>query len=73
MAEEKTPEEIKAEMEKAADEAAKQLKKLPKEAVRVVAEWMKANVAAAGYKKLAKRLVATLPAAPKKAKTEEEG
>ncbi len=72
MAEEKTAEQIKAEMDKAAEEAAKQLKKLNKEAVKTVAEWMKANLATAGYKRLGKALVATLGSAKKTAKAEEE-
>ncbi len=81
MAEEKTAEQIKAEMDKAAEEAAKLLKKLDKAAeeaakllkkldkaaVKVVAEWMKANLATAGYKRLGKALVATLGTAKKTA------
>ncbi len=67
MPEEKTAEEIKAEMDKAAVEAAKQLKKLDKAAVKAVAEWMKANLSTAGYKRLGKALVATLPKATEKA------
>mgnify|MGYP001610696624 CR=1 FL=1 len=71
MPEERTPEEIKAAMDKAAEDAAKALKKLDKKAVEAVATWMKGFVSTAGYKRLGRVLTATI-AAPKKAAKSEE-
>jgi ribonuclease HI len=65
-----TPEEIKANMDAAAKDAEKELKKLDKAAVKVVAEWMKAHFTAAGYKRLSRLLVATV-SEPKAAKKED--
>jgi ribonuclease HI len=66
-----TPEEIKANMDKAAEEAGKELKKLDKAAVKVVATWMKTHFTAAGYKRLSRLLVATV-SEPKAAKKTED-
>jgi len=66
-----TPEEIKANMDKAAEEAAKELKKLDKAAVKVVATWMKTHFTQAGYKRLSRLLVATV-SEPKAAKKTED-
>jgi len=54
------PEAVKAAMDAAAAEAEKELKKLDKAAVKIVATWMKANFGKAGYKRLCRQLVATV-------------
>jgi hypothetical protein len=70
--EEKSREQIRQEMDAAAEVAAKELKKLPKDAVKAVATWMKAHKQAAGWKRLGKAIVATLPSAKKEADTKED-
>jgi hypothetical protein len=49
---------VKAGMDAAAKEAEKAMKDLDKEAVKVVANWMKAHFIKAGYKRLSRLLVA---------------
>jgi hypothetical protein len=66
--EEKSREQIKAEMDAAAEAAGKDLKKLPKEAVKAVAVWMAAHKQAAGFKRLGRLVVGTLPKAGKEEK-----
>ena len=70
MAEVKEQSEIAKEMDAAAEKAAKELGKLDKKAVALIAGWMKTNLATAGYKRLGRALVATQKTA-KPAKTEE--
>lgn len=60
MIEAKDKSQIAADMDAAAIEATKQLKAIPKEHVKPVAEWMKANFGKAGYKRLSKALIAAL-------------
>jgi ribonuclease HI len=67
-----TPEEIKANMDKAAEEAAKELKKLDKAAVKVVAAWMKTHFTQAGYKRLSRLLLVATVSEPKAAKKTED-
>lgn len=57
MPETQDAEAIKAKMDEAAKAAEKELKKLDKEAVKVVATWMKTHFTAAGYKRLSRLLV----------------
>lgn len=67
---ERTPEQqaIVDKMDAAAKDAEKELKKLDKGAVKVVADWMKANFVKAGYKRLSRLLVATVADKPKTTK-----
>jgi macrodomain Ter protein organizer (MatP/YcbG family) len=58
--EQKSSEEIKAEMDKAALEAVKELKKLDKKALVEVGEWIKKHYLKAGYKRLCKALLAEI-------------
>lgn len=58
MAEQKSKEQVKAEMDAAADVARDQLSELNQAAVLVVAQWVAANYMAAGYKRLGRILVA---------------
>jgi len=57
---EQDPEKVKAAMDAAAEDAAKELKKLDKAHVATVAVWLKANFGKAGYKRLCRQLVATV-------------
>ena len=58
--------ELQVRMDDAAAVAAKELKKLPKDAVKTVGTWMAANRSKAGLKRLGRVLIeATQPAAKK--------
>ena len=69
---EKSKDEIKAEMDAAAVVAGKALAKLPRDSVKVIATWMAAHKPGAGYKRLGRLLTGTLPRAEKPGKKEAE-
>ncbi len=73
MAKERTAEQqaIIDKMDAAAKDAEKELKKLDKASVKVVADWMSANFVKAGYKRLSRMLVATVGAKTPKATKED--
>lgn len=55
--EQKSKEEVMKEMDEAALVAEKELAKIDKKAIEVIAKWIKANYMKAGYKRLCKLLL----------------
>lgn len=53
----KSPEEIKKEMDAAAEIARKDLEKIPTEKIKIVAEWIKSYYLKTGYKRLCRMLL----------------
>lgn len=56
----KSTDEIKKEMDKAAEIAAEELEKIPAAQIKVVATWIKNHYLKAGYKRLCRLLLAEM-------------
>ena len=69
-AKEKT--ELQIKMDAAAQDAAKELKKLPKDAIKAVGAWMVANRSKAGLKRLGRVLIEAAQPAAKSTDKEKE-